>query len=306
MTHTSQAVPTVQQPLQPQQQTAPATQAVNKNELVDQVLGRISSFQSMGELKLPKEYSPENSVRAAWLILQDGDILTKCTPASIANAMLKMVLQGLNPNKHQCSFIAYGTKCTLQREYAGSIAIAKRNGMKSVTAQVVYEGDDFAFLVDTESALKKVTKHVQTLASMSSGKIIGAYAMVELQDGRKSVEVMTMGQIQSAWNMGATKGQSPAHKNFPDQMCMKTVINRAVKLLINSSDDSDLFDDDDQPVVETKAEIVHKEINENANKTEIGFDEVTPTSNPNPEPQQQPQTTIVNENAQASMTGPGF
>lgn len=280
------------------QQTASATQAVQKNELVDQVLGRISNFQSIGDLKLPANYSAENSVRAAWLLLQDGDALQKCSPASVANALLKMVLQGLNPNKHQCAFIAYGNKLTMQREYAGSIAIAKRNGMKSVTAQVVYEGDEFEFLVDTETALKKVTKHVQTLVSMSSGKIMGAYAMVELNDGRKSVEVMTMGQIQSAWNMGATKGQSPAHKNFPDQMCMKTVINRAVKLLINSSDDADLFagDDDDLPVVETKAEVVRQEIVDNANKQEIGFDDAPAAGNVN---------NIVNEREMAT-TGPGF
>jgi recombination protein RecT len=263
------------------QQTAPTTQAPQKLELVEQVLGKISNFQTMGDLKLPANYSAENSVRAAWLLLQDGDALTVCTPQSIANALLKMVLQGLNPNKHQCAFIKYGNKLTMQREYAGSIAIAKRNGMKSVTAQVVYAEDDFEFLVDTETALKKVTKHVQTLASMSTGKIIGAYAMVELEDGRKSVEVMTMGQIQSAWNMGATKGQSPAHKNFPDQMCMKTVINRAVKLLINSSDDADLFgsEDDELPTVEGKAEVVRQEIKENANKQEIGFDD-QPTQAP--------------------------
>lgn len=280
------------------QQTAPTTPAVQKNELVDQVLGKISNFQTMGDLKLPANYSAENSVRAAWLLLQDGDALTTCTPGSIANALLKMVLQGLNPNKHQCAFIKYGNKLTMQREYAGSIAIAKRNGMRSVTAQVVYEGDEFEFLVDTETALKKVTKHVQTLASMSSGKIIGAYAMVELADGRKSVEVMTMGQIQSAWNMGATKGLSPAHKNFPDQMCMKTVINRAVKLLINSSDDADLFssDDDDLPVVETKAEVVRQEIVDNANKQELGFDDAPPAVNGN---------NIVNEKEMAT-TGPGF
>ena len=256
-----------------QQPQVPANSPSQAKEVVEFVLGRIAQFQTMGDLKLPANYSAENSVRAAWLLLQDGDILTKCSPASIANALLKMVLQGLNPNKHQCAFIPYGNKLTMQREYAGSIAIAKRNGMKSVPAQVVYEGDEFEFLVDPETALKKITKHVQTIASITSGKIIAAYAMVELNDGRKSVEIMTMQQIQSAWNMGATKGQSPAHKNFPDQMCMKTVINRAIKLLINSSDDSDLFDEDDANVVETKAEVVQKEITENANKEEIGFEE---------------------------------
>jgi recombination protein RecT len=61
-----------------------------------------------------------------------------------------------------------------------------------------------------------------------------------LEDGTKNLEVMNMAQIRKAWDQGATKGNSPAHKNFPDQMCKKTVTNRAVKLLISSSDDSAL------------------------------------------------------------------
>lgn len=263
------------------QQTA--VQAPQQRELVESVLARVSQFQTTGDLKLPTNYSPENSVRAAWLILQETTaksgsdyvpVLQACTQQSIANALLKMVLQGLNPNKRQCSFIAYGNKLTLQREYAGSIAIAKRNGMKNITANVVWEGDEFTYEVDLETMQKKITKHVQTLDTMASGKIKGAYAFVEMEDGRKSVEVMTMSQIQAAWNQGPTKGQSPAHKNFPDQMSMKTVINRAVKILINSSDDSDLFTDDDEnaPVVDAKAEVIRKEIVDHANKTEIGFD----------------------------------
>lgn len=53
---------------------------------------------------------------------------------------------------------------------------------------------------------------------------------------------------------------------------MKTVINRAVKILINSSDDSDLFDDEDSnEPIDVKAEVVRQEITENANKLDIGF-----------------------------------
>ena len=275
-----------QQPAQAPEQQAPENQtpAVQKKGVVETVLEMVSNYQTQGGLKLPNNYSAENSVRAAWLLLQDVTAksgpdylpaLKVCTAQSIANALMKMVLQGLNPNKRQCSFIAYGNKLTLQREYAGSIAIAKRNGMKNITANVVYEGDEFEFVLDTETGLKKIVKHVQTLTTMASGKIVGAYAFVEMEDGRKSVEVMTMAQVQAAWNQGPTKGQSPAHKNFPDQMAMKTVINRAVKILINSSDDSDLFTDDEESItVDAKAEVVRQEINDNANKSEIGFDEI--------------------------------
>lgn len=286
--------------------TAAVTTTPEKKGIVETVLNMVSNYQSEGGLKLPGSYSAENSVRAAWLLLQDvtgknGDtyqpVLNYCTPQSIANALMKMVLQGLNPNKRQCSFIAYGNKLTLQREYAGSIAIAKRNGMKRITANVVYEGEEFEFHTEMETGLKRVTKHIQSLDTMGGGKIKGAYAFVVMEDGTTSVEVMTMAQIQAAWNQGPTKGTSPAHKNFPDQMAMKTVINRSVKILINSSDDSDLFEEEESLVVDTHAEEVRKEIVENANKQEIRFEE-----NPNlPAPETTapgPETATIANSAQ--------
>jgi len=55
---------------------------------------------------------------------------------------------------------------------------------------------------------------------------------------------MTMKDIRTAWNQGATKGNSPAHKNFPDQMAIRTVMNRAIKIEVASSNDSHLdFDE---------------------------------------------------------------
>jgi recombination protein RecT len=108
---------------------------------------------------------------------------------------------------------------------------------------------------------------------MGSNKVKGAYAIVELADGLRAVEIMSMAQIQAAWNQGSTKGTSPAHKNFPDQMAMKTVINRALKLLINSSDDSDLFDEEEQLVDQVQANVNHK-IEQNANIAPLEFNHV--------------------------------
>jgi len=65
-----------------------------------------------------------------------------------------------------------------------------------------------------------------------------------------------MAQIQKSWEQGPTKGQSPAHKNFPGEMAKKTVINRACKLLIAASDDSVLMEPgEDGRIGRVKAEI---------------------------------------------------
>jgi len=251
------------------------TLAVRKmqEETVGQVLTKIKSFMDSGDLRLPKDYSPENAIRSAYLILLDHDKkpLENCTKESVCNALLKMAVLGLSPMKKQCDFIPYGNilKCT--EEYTGNIALAKRyGGMKWIKANAVFDGDEFEFEIGLDGR-RKVTKHIQTLDSIGQKNLKGAYAIFELADGTRDAEIMNMTQIRDAWNQGAMKGNSPAHKNFPDQMACKTVINRACKLLIRSSDDSVLMVDEDNDTKDIIAESVKTEIKTNGNKTEIGI-----------------------------------
>ena len=262
---------------------APVAVTQEKN-IAETVMGRIKIFEESGTIHLPKGYSAPNALRVAWLVLQDTKdvntrpVLEVCTKESIANALLKMIIQGLNPVKHQCSFIAYGPILTCQREYQGAIAIAKREaGLISITANAVFKGDDFAYEIDPVTLVKRVTKHTQTLETMESGEVIGAYAVKTYEGGRVEAEVMSMGQIRNAWKMGQTKGESPAHKNFPDQMAMKTVINRALKTDLNSSDDSAILpeevDEDMRQLDDRRTAGVKGEIATLANKQEISIPE---------------------------------
>ncbi|MDR3246061.1 MAG: recombinase RecT [Prevotellaceae bacterium] len=246
-----------------------SVETVKKN-ISTVVLEKIEAFKATGELRLPKDYSAENALKSAYLILSDprNNLLIKCTQNSVADALLKMVVWGLSPLKKQCDFIAYGDKLDCSIEYTGNIALARRYGyLKSIKANAVFAGDTFEFCIDPSTGLKKIIKHEQTLESVGSKEIKGAYAIFTLFDGTIDTEVMSISQIRDAWNQGAMKGNSPAHKNFPDQMAMKTVINRACKLIIRSSDDSVLFDDDENNPIQ-------REIKENANIEEVGFVDV--------------------------------
>lgn len=256
--------------------------ATSKKDISTQVLNKIETFKSAGQLKIPKDYSPENALKSAYLILAETKnkagkfALQHCSKESVANALLKMVVWGLSPLKKQCDFIMYGDKLDCTIEYTGNIALAKRYGsLKSIKANAIFKDDEFVFEVDPMSGLKKVTSHKQTIESIGSKEIKGAYAVIELHDGTVDVEIMSIQQIKSAWNQGAMKGQSPAHKNFPDQMAVKTVINRACKLLIRGSDDNILYDETvkEPGNIDVVYEDVSHEIEENANKTEIGFEE---------------------------------
>jgi len=95
--------------------------AVNEKNICDKVLNRINVLESAGELKIPANYSPENALKGAFLYLQDvkdksgTPVLQSCSEVSIANSLMKMVVQGLSVIKNQCYFIPYGNQLNFQR-----------------------------------------------------------------------------------------------------------------------------------------------------------------------------------------------
>lgn len=222
-----------------------------QKNITDSVLAKIDVFRQSGELRLPPDYSPENALKSAYLVLletktKEGKFaLEVCTKDSIANALLKMVVLGLSAIKKQCDFIIYGNKLECTPEYTGNIALAIRyGGLKYHKANAIFAGDVFKFEIG-EDGRRKLIEHKQTLESFG-GDIIGAYVTYELEDGTKDMEIMNIHQIKKSWEQGAMKGLSPAHKNFTDQMAIKTVYNRACKLLIRASNDSVLLGDSDE------------------------------------------------------------
>jgi len=110
--------------------------------------------------------------------------------------------------------------------------------------------------------------------NIDSDKIKGAYAVVKLEDGSKYTEVMNIHQIKKAWKKGyAYKEGSGVHTDFADQMAKKTVINRACKNIINSSDDANLLESfentTDNDELDVVAEDMNHEIGTEANSEEF-------------------------------------
>lgn len=257
------------------------TRAIQKyDNISEQVLARIETFQKAGDMTLPKDYSVENHMKSAWLILQSTQdrngnyALQVCTKDSIANALFDMVLQGLAVSKKQGYFIVYGNRLEFQRSYFGTIALAKRaGGIKGEpVANVIYEGDEFVYSIDPKTARISIIKHEQKIENIDNTKIKAAYALVTLPDGSTQVTIMSMQQIRAAWNQGATKGNSPAHKNFAEEMAKKTVIGRACKAIINSSDDAWLYDGKSDEL-DDDAAARQREIVVNADKQTLDLNE---------------------------------
>ena len=242
--------------------------------IVDSVQKRISEMQNSGSIELPNNYSVSNALKSAYLVLQETQtkdkkpVLQACTQESIANSLLDMATQGLNPSKSQCYFIAYGNKLTLSRSYLGTIALTKRiKGVKDVKAYAVYKDDKFELGFDILTGKQKILEFCPGL-NRDSKNLIGAFALILGDDEILHTEYMSIDQIKNAWNQGSMKGNSGAHKNFPDQMAIKTVINRACKYYVSTSDDSDKIaefmnksiEDTDRELEEDKKEFANKEV----------------------------------------------
>lgn len=311
-----------------------AEQAKTQNALamkdtVDIVAKRVRQFQESGQLHLPANYSAENAMKSAWLTLQSTldksgkPALQVCTKDSVANALLDMIVQGLNPAKKQCYFIVYGNKLICQRSYFGSMHLVKEvAGAKDVYAQVVYRGDDFQY--EISKGRKKVLKHVQKIENIKNENIIAAYCIIEFEDGRPDyAEIMTIDQIKQAWKQSPMykDGGNGTHQKFTEEMAKKTVINRACKSFINSSSDSNLFLSAFNRADEEKAEVeVAQEIAENANaeyidiqtedvtEHESEYKEQTERTDEAGEPvsKEQPPYPADGEYAPTGTDGPGF
>lgn len=256
--------------------------AMVKKDTVDVVASKVKEFQESGELHFPAFYSPENAMKSAWLILQNTQDKNKrpalevCTKDSIANALLDMVVQGLNPAKKQGYFIVYGNQLTFQRSYFGTMAVTKTVAKaKSIDAAVIYEGDS----VDYDMVNSRIVnlKHKQKFENINKDKIIGAYATIVLPDDEVYIEIMTIDELRQAWSKAQFWGKDQekekkgsTHDEFKQEMAKKTVINRACKKFLNSSNDESLMmkhinKEDDE--VEAQ-----QEIDENANGEVLDMD----------------------------------
>ena len=233
--------------------------ALIKKDVVDTVTNKVREFTTAGELHFPANYSVENAMKSAWLILQETKAKTQdkqevpalsyCTRDSIANALLSMAVQGLNPAKKQCYFIAYGNQLVCQRSYFGNIYLAKLADpeIEDIVGTTVYEGDEFEYYIYRGKTF--IRKHVQSLGNVDKKKIVAAYATVLRKDGDEAKEysdIMTMEQIKQAWKQskmypiddrGNIKTGS-THDKFTADMAEKTVINGICKQIINTSTDS--------------------------------------------------------------------
>lgn len=223
-------------------EAAPIVRSVSKN---------VAKYLEQGTLHLPDDYSADNAIKQAYgilLAMQTPDrkpVLTTCSPVSIENALMDMVIQGLNPVKKHCYFIVYGNALTCQRSYFGDIMLLKRvRPGWDVYSAIVYAEDAFNF--ETRLGKMFITKHESSLENMDAEKIKAAYAGLLDENGNDAgCRVMPLARIKQSWEQSKTykpEGGNTPHAKFAEEMALRTVIRAVCKGPINSSSDSALRD----------------------------------------------------------------
>ena len=290
-------------------------QQTQQPKLTDLVLNRINQMKETQSLSLPKNYNASNALNSAFLALQKVQTSNKqpalevCTRDSIVKSLLDMTLQGLSPAKEQCYFIAYGNQLQMQRSYFGAVAAVKRlRSVKKVIAEVVHQDDEFELGSDEDMALI-VKNYVPDIANQDK-PIVAAFAMIKTDEERRYT-VMTIKEIKQSWSQTRQK-DNRVQQNFGQEMAKRTVLNRAAKMFINTSDDSDLltaaindttkneYDDNPKDITAEAQQEDDKAKAADLMKQALGGDDnANSNSQEAPEPEDEDQYAAVDEQLQA-------
>ncbi|RKX10088.1 recombinase RecT [Streptococcus agalactiae] len=211
---------------------------LSERQITSGVNKRIEEKQNENFI-VPPNYSLGNALSNAYYELKNsssGNLLSQCTDESIYISLLDMVAQGLSPAKKQCYFIKYGDKVQLRRSYFGTMKVAKElNEVKDIWPGVIFEGD--VFKSEIVNGRRRFVSHESDWENQDN-PIKGAYCIIKDINNEEYLTIMTKKQIDKAWSKAKTKN---VQVDFPDQMAMRTVINRAAKSFINTSNDSSYF-----------------------------------------------------------------
>jgi len=183
--------------------------------------------------------------------------LLQCEPNSVLRSVIQSVELGLEPggalgeahlvpfwnNKKTCY------ECQLIIDYKGIAALMYRSGLIDfITAEVVYEGDEFEY----ELGLDPKLRHVPMDETIDPKAITHAYMVVGIKGGARSFRVMTRRAIERIRNEFSATGKDTA-KYGPKgpwvdhyaEMAKKTVLKGGSKLLPKSIEVARLVQFDD-------------------------------------------------------------
>jgi len=160
-------------------------------------------------------------VKTAIVQIMANPTLAKCEPLSVFRAVAQAAQLGLELGQ-EAHVIPYGGQATMQADYKGLMRLAVGNGIAKVRGDVVYAADGFDYTREPLSL-----KHKPHLGD-DRGDFRLAYAVAYDTEGRQ-IEATII--LASELARLQSKSRSPAWKEWPDRMRIKSAIKRCCKHL---------------------------------------------------------------------------
>lgn len=186
---------------------------------------------------LPQHLTAERMTRVMLTAIVKTPKLGACSPESLLQALMLCSQAGLEPDGRNAHLIPYGDQVQVIFDWKGLVALAKRNGIQNIAAEIVCENDDFSWYRDGEGLHFKHTIDYRK----PRGGMFAAFCI--WKDGAQfDGEVMTKDEIDGIRKRSKAAGAGPWVTDY-NEMAKKTVIRRASKKWPLASE----VEDDDVP-----------------------------------------------------------
>lgn len=177
---------------------------------------------------IPKDLNIPRFVTNVVSVLNEHPDYAKYGKEAILSNAMKGAIYGLDFMMKECYMVPYGNQLQFLTGYKGACKLAKKYAVRPVNeinAWVVREGD----LLDVEIRDDNQKFKFQP-KPFSNAPIIGAFGAVFYKDGKTEITMINKEGLDAARNQSKAQN-SPAWKNFTDEMYKKVVLNRMCKTI---------------------------------------------------------------------------
>ena len=188
--------------------------------------------------------SADRLIKTACLLAtsKNGAAIAKCSPQSVLRAVVDCARFGIDPAFGRAYIIPYGGEAELQLGYLGLIELAKRSGeIKSITAGLVQEGDDF----DVEAGTNPRFIHRPKFEG-DGNSFKHVYALAVFTDGHFEYTVLSREDVELIRKSFSKASNSPAWTKSYGEMAKKCAIRRLCKTLPLTIEAMEAISEDDR------------------------------------------------------------